>query len=490
MLFDVFYERKRVTLWGISTKEPSFYIIKRNKNSLLIHFLESYKAENKHTENKLKKGKAMNLNIEKGNEKRVIIVGGGFGGLELAKRLRRSGMQIVLIDKHNYHQFQPLIYQVASAGMEPSSISFPYRRIFQKYKNLFFRLASVTEINTETKTVVTNIGSISYDYLVLSAGATTNFFGNKEIERAAMPMKSLSEATGIRNTILANIERAITTNDPVLRQELLNIVIVGGGATGVELAGVLSEMKKTILPRDYPELDTSLMNVYLIQGDNRLLPAMAQESSTKAINFLRSMGVNVILSKFVNDYKDHKVVLNDGSSIATRSLIWVSGIIGVAFNGLPKEMYGRGRRIVVNGINQVIGLEDVFCIGDQCIMPEVDKAYMNGHPQLAQVAIQQGKRLASNLIRIEKGKKTKQFSYTNLGSMATVGRNKAVAEFSLFNTQGFIAWVLWLVVHLRSILGIRNRIVVLLNWLWNYVNYNQSLRLIFRSGRDRNEGEI
>ena len=249
-------------------------------------------------------------------------------------------------------------------------------------------------------------------------------------------------------------------------------------------------MKKTILPRDYPELDTSLMNVYLIQGDNRLLPAMAQESSTKAINFLRSMGVNVILSKFVNDYKDHKVVLNDGSSIATRSLIWVSGIIGVAFNGLPNEVYGRGRRIVVNGINQVIGLEDVFCIGDQCIMPEVDKAYMNGHPQLAQVAIQQGKRLASNLIRIEKGKKTKQFSYTNLGSMATVGRNKAVAEFSLFNTQGFIAWVLWLVVHLRSILGIRNRIVVLLNWLWNYVNYNQSLRLIFRSGRDRNEGEI
>ena len=466
MLFDVFYERKRVTLWGISTKEPSFYIIKRNKNSSLIHFLESYKAENKHTENKLKKGKTMNLNIEKGNEKRVIIVGGGFGGLELAKRLRRSGMQIVLIDKHNYHQFQPLIYQVASAGMEPSSISFPYRRIFQKYKNLFFRLASVAEINTETKTVVTNIGSISYDYLVLSAGATTNFFGNKDIERA------------------------ITTNDPVLRQELLNIVIVGGGATGVELAGVLSEMKKTILPRDYPELDTSLMNVYLIQGDNRLLPAMAQESSTKAINFLRSMGVNVILSKFVNDYKDHKVVLNDGSSIATRSLIWVSGIIGVAFNGLPNEVYGRGRRIVVNGINQVIGLEDAFCIGDQCIMPEVDKAYMNGHPQLAQVAIQQGKRLASNLIRIEKGKKTKQFSYTNLGSMATVGRNKAVAEFSLFNTQGFIAWVLWLVVHLRSILGIRNRIVVLLNWLWNYVNYNQSLRLIFRSGRDRNEGEI
>ena len=432
----------------------------------------------------------MDFNIEKGDKKRIVIVGGGFGGLELAKNLRNSGMQIVLIDKHNYHQFQPLIYQVASAGMEPSSISFPYRRIFQKYKNLYFRLAEVKQIDVKNKTVITSIGNVSYDSVVLSAGATTNFFGNKEIEKGSMAMKSLSEAARIRNTVLANIERAITTEDPVFRQELLNIVVVGGGATGVELAGVMSEMKKTILPRDYPELDASLMNVYLIQGDNRLLPAMAPDSSQKAIDFLRSMGVNVILSKFVNDYKNHKVVLSDGSSIATRSLIWVSGIIGVAFDGLEKEHYGRGRRLLVDGYNRVIRLEDVYAIGDQCIMPDADKAYPGGHPQLAQVAIQQGKLLAKNLIREQKGKKLKTFQYTNLGSMATIGRNKAVAEFSLFKTQGFIAWVLWLVVHLRSILGIRNRIVVLLNWLWNYVNYNQSLRLIFRAGRDKTEEEI
>ena len=432
----------------------------------------------------------MDCNIDKGEQKRVVIIGGGFGGLELAKRLRRSGMQIVLIDKHNYHQFQPLIYQVASAGMEPSSISFPYRRVFQKYKNLHFRLAEVKGIDTERKEVITNIGSIGYDYVVLAAGATTNFYGNKEIEKAAMPMKSLSEATGIRNTILANIERAITTEDPVFRQELLNIVIVGGGATGVELAGVISEMKRTILPRDYPELDVSLMNVYLIQGDNRLLPAMAAESSQKAIDFLRSMGVNVILSKLVTDYRQHKVLLNDGSSIATRSFIWVSGIIGVAFDGLAKECYGRGRRVLVDAFNRVKGADDVFAIGDQALMPDVDKAYPGGHPQLAQVAIQQGKLLAKNLVRIEKGKACKPFHYQNLGSMATIGRNKAVAEFALFKTQGFIAWVLWLVVHLRSILGIRNRIVVLLNWLWNYVNYNQSLRLIFHSGRDKTAEEM
>lgn len=429
----------------------------------------------------------MDFNIEKGDKKRVVIVGGGFGGLEVAKNLRKSGMQIVLIDKHNYHQFQPLIYQVASAGMEPSSISFPFRRIFQKYKDFYFRLAQVTGIDSANKKVITNIGSLSYDYLVLAAGATTNYYGNKNIQKMSMPMKSLSEATGIRNTILSNIERAITTEDPVLRQELLNIVVVGGGATGVELAGVLSEMKNTIIPRDYPELDSSLVNVYLIQGENKLLSAMASESSKSAIEFLHKMGVNVILSKLVTDYKDNKVILNDGSSIATRSLVWVSGIIGVALDGLDRDKYGRGRRILVDGNNKVVGLEGVYAIGDQCIMPNVDKAYPNGHPQLAQVSIQQGKLLAKNILKLEKGKKLKSFKYNNLGSMATIGRNKAVAEFTLFKTQGFFAWLLWLVVHLRSILGIRNRIVVLLNWLWNYVNYNQSLRLIFRSGADKTE---
>ena len=424
----------------------------------------------------------MDLNIEKGGKKRVVIIGGGFGGLELAKRLRRSGMQIVLIDKNNYHQFQPLIYQVASAGMEPSSISFPFRRIFQRYRDFYFRLAEVESIDFTAKTVITSIGNIGYDYLVLAAGATTNFFGNGRIKAAALPMKTTSEATAIRNLVLTNIERAITNTDSQERQTLLNVVIVGGGATGVELAGVISEMKRTILPRDYPDLDSSLMNIYLIQGARRLLPAMDPTSSAAAEQFLRSMGVNVILSKLVKDYQDHRVQMDDGSSIATRTFIWVSGITGVRFGNIGNEMIGRGGRIKVDAYNRVPGAKDVFVIGDQAIMSG-DEAYPDGHPQLAQVAIQQGRLLAENLKRMEKGRALQPFHYHNLGAMATVGRNKAVAEFRLFKTQGWFAWFLWLVVHLRSILGIRNKMIVLLNWIWNYVNYNQSLRLIFSTGK-------
>ncbi|QUB47830.1 NAD(P)/FAD-dependent oxidoreductase [Prevotella sp. oral taxon 475] len=420
----------------------------------------------------------MSLNIKKDNTKRIVIVGGGFGGLQLANGLKGTPYQVILIDKNNYHQFPPLIYQVASAGMEASSISFPFRRNFQHRKNFYFRMAELRAIFPEKKLIQTSIGKVEYDYLVLAAGTTTNFFGNRNVERKAMPMKTVDEAMGLQNAILANIERAITCSTQQEQQELLNVVIVGGGATGVEIAGVLSEMKRTILPHDYPDLDPSLMNIYLIEAGNRLLAAMSPESSAAVEKYLREMGVNILLNKRVEDYEGHKVLLADGSSISTRTFIWVSGVAAQAVGHLGTEHLGRGRRIRVDTFNRVQGMEDVFSIGDQCIV-EGDEAYPGGHPQLAQVAIQQGNNLAKNFRRLLKGKDLKPFRYKNLGTMATVGRNKAVAEFAHIRLKGFWAWLMWLVVHLRSILGVRNKAVVLLNWMWNYVNYNQSLRMIF-----------
>ena len=420
----------------------------------------------------------MSLNIEKGGKKRVVIVGGGFSGLNVAKRLRRSGFQIVLIDRNNYHQFPPLIYQVASAGMEPSSISFPFRKIFAHRPDVYFRMAELRAVFPEKKIIQTSIGKVDYDYLVLAAGATTNFYGNKNVAAEAMPMKTVAEAMGLQNAILANLERSITCATKLEQQELLNVVIVGGGATGVEVAGVLSEMKRTVLPHDYPDLDASLMNIYLIEAGNRLLSGLSPESSEAVERFLRNMGVNVLLNKMVTDYKDHKVCLADGSAIATRTFIWVSGVAGSEVGNFGQERLGRGRRVLVDEFNRVPGLDGVFCIGDQCLM-EGDDKFPGGHPQVAQVAIQQGRNLASNLRRLEKGKPMRPFHYRNLGSMATVGRNKAVCEFAGVKLSGFVAWVMWLVVHLRSILGVRNKVVVLLNWMWNYFNYNQSLRMIF-----------
>ena len=420
----------------------------------------------------------MSLNIEKGGKKRVVILGGGFSGLNVAKRLRRSGFQIVLIDRNNYHQFPPLIYQVASAGMEPSSISFPFRKIFAHRPDVYFRMAELRAVFPEKKIIQTSIGKVDYDYLVLAAGATTNFYGNKNVAAEAMPMKTVAEAMGLQNAILANLERSITCATKLEQQELLNVVIVGGGATGVEVAGVLSEMKRTVLPHDYPDLDASLMNIYLIEAGNRLLSGLSPESSEAVERFLRNMGVNVLLNKMVTDYKDHKVCLADGSAIATRTFIWVSGVAGSEVGNFGQERLGRGRRVLVDEFNRVPGLDGVFCIGDQCLM-EGDDKFPGGHPQVAQVAIQQGRNLASNLRRLEKGKPMRPFHYRNLGSMATVGRNKAVCEFAGVKLSGFVAWVMWLVVHLRSILGVRNKVVVLLNWMWNYFNYNQSLRMIF-----------
>lgn len=429
----------------------------------------------------------MSINIQRNQKKRVVIVGGGLGGLRLAEDLYGSGMQVVLIDKNNFHQFPPLIYQIASAGIDPSSISFPFRQIFRKRKDFYFRMAEARMVDSEKKILQTSIGKIDYDYLVLAAGATTNFFGNKNIEEWAIPMKTVPEAMGLRNALLSNFERALTCATEEERQELLNVVIVGGGATGVEIAGALAEMRRYVIPYDYPDMDSSLMHIYLIEAGDRMLAGLSQESSQKAYEFLKSMGVDIQFGKMVTDYRDHKVIMKDGTEIPTRTFLWVSGIRANAMPGIDESHLGRGFRFKVDEFNRIQGVEDVFVIGDQCLQTS-DASYPNGHPQVAQVAIQQAKNLAKNLKRIVRGADSSEltaFHYKNLGSMATIGRNKAVVEIGKFRSQGFFAWVLWLVVHLRSILGVKNKVMVLLNWLWKYVSYNDSIRMITYATKPR-----
>lgn len=429
----------------------------------------------------------MSINIQRNQKKRVVIVGGGLGGLRLAEDLYGKGMQVVLIDKNNFHQFPPLIYQIASAGIDPSSISFPFRQIFRKRKDFYFRMAEARMVDTDKKILQTSIGKIDYDYLVLAAGTTTNFFGNKNIEQWAIPMKTVPEAMGLRNALLSNFERALTCATEEERQELLNVVIVGGGATGVEIAGALSEMKRYVIPYDYPDMDSSLMHIYLIEAGERLLAGMSEDSSRKAYDFLTGMGVDIQFGKMVTDYRDHKVIMKDGTEIPTRTFLWVSGVRANSMPGIEGDRLGRGFRIKVDQFNRVPGLDSVFAIGDQCLQT-ADKAYPAGHPQVAQVAIQQAKNLAKNLPKIISGEgegSLSPFEYNNLGSMATIGRNKAVVEIGKFRSQGFFAWVLWLVVHLRSILGVKNKMMVMLNWLWKYVSYNDSIRMITYATKPR-----
>ena len=422
----------------------------------------------------------MSINIKRNQLKRVVIVGGGLGGLRLAEDLSKANLQVVLIDKNNFHQFSPLIYQIASAGIDPSSISFPFRQIFRKRKNFFFRMAEARAVFPDKKILQTSIGKIDYDYLVFAAGTTTNFYGNENIEKWAIPMKTVSEAMGLRNALLSNLERALTCATDEERQELLNVVIVGGGATGVEIAGALSEMKRYVIPYDYPDMDSSMMHIYLLEAADRLLAGMSQDSSQKAYDFLTGMGVDVQFGKMVTDYRDHKVIMKDGQEIPTRTFLWVSGVRAQSVVGIDGDKLGRGFRIVVDEFNRIPGMDGLFAIGDQCLQTS-DPAYPGGHPQLAHGAIQQAALLAKNIQKIAEGKDDsalKPFRYKNLGSMATVGRNKAVVEIGKFHSQGFFAWVLWLVVHLRSILGVKNKMMVLLNWLWKYVSYNDSIRMI------------
>ncbi len=421
----------------------------------------------------------MKINLPETGQKRVVIVGGGFAGLELAKQLVKGPYQVVLLDKNNYHQFQPLLYQVATAGLEPSSIAFPLRKLFQNRPNFYFRMTEVLAVHPEEKYLETPRGIVWFDYLVLAIGAQTNFFGNEHFACNAIPMKSISEALYLRNAILDDLEAALTTPEYDRRQGFVDIVIVGGGPTGVELAGALAEMRHWILPKDYPELDASEMDIYLVQSGPRLLPGMSEEAAAKSLEFLQSLGVHVVLGDRVVDYDGEWVTLKSGRKIYSKKVIWAAGITGNRVQGLNPEALTHGNRLRVDAWHRVKGYDHIFAIGDIALM-EGDPDWPEGHPQVAQAAIQQGRNLGKNLLRQANGKAPEPFRYKDKGALATIGRNKAVADLPFWKTQGWMAWVLWLFVHLFALVGSKNKVFVFLNWVWNYVTYDQSLRLIIR----------
>ncbi|WP_423128312.1 NAD(P)/FAD-dependent oxidoreductase [Gaoshiqia sp. Z1-71] len=427
----------------------------------------------------------MPINIPETGEKRVVIVGAGFAGLRLARKLKKKGFQLVLIDRNNYHQFQPLFYQVATSGLEPSAISFPLRKVFQKEKNVFVRVTRVTNIDPQKKQIETPMGYVWYDYLVLATGATTNFFGMQHFEKHSIPMKSVAEAVYLRNTLLLNFEEAVTLRDEEKLRRLLNVVVVGGGPTGVEVCGALAEMKKFVLPKDYPDLNFDMMQITLIEANPHLLHGMSAGSAEKSRIYLEKMGVNVLLDHKVTDYDGLEVSLENGKKLLTETLIWAAGVKGQIPDGIKPDAVARGNRLMVNRYNQVAGFDDLFAIGDVALM--TTEKYPNGHPQVAQVALQQASCLAQNLVRLNDGKPMVEFEYRDKGSMATVGRNRAVVDLPFIRFSGTLAWMVWMFIHLMSIVGVKNRLLIFINWLWKYVTFDQSLRLILRPSQKAKE---
>ncbi len=415
-------------------------------------------------------------NIPSAKTKRIIIIGGGFAGLKLLRKLTNKGFQIILLDKNNFHQFQPLLYQVATAGLEPSAISFPLRKILQNEKDIHFRIATIEKVDPEKSEIHTNIGMLSYDKLILAMGAGTNFFGQRNIETNALSMKTASDAILIRNTILQNFEKALLETTPDLINQYLNIVLVGGGPTGVELAGALAEMKKYIFPKDYPELDLTKMRIVLYEASPRFLAGMSDSSGQSAHKYLKKLGVEVHLSTRVDDYDGTELKISDNNNILSKTVIWSAGVVANSILGLPDSVIGKGKRIIVDRYNQIKGLENIFALGDLCIMETL--RYPAGHLQVAQVAIQQASLLAKNIIHDNFGKPKKEFEYTDKGSIATIGHNLAVADLPKIKLKGTVAWILWSIVHLFTIVGIKNRISTFLNWSWSYFTYDQSLRIL------------
>jgi len=417
----------------------------------------------------------MPINLPETSQKRIVVIGAGFAGLTFLNKVKKLDYQLVLLDRNNYHQFQPLFYQVAMAGLEPSSISFPIRKAYQGCDNVFIRVAEVERIDPGEKKIYTNMGYVNYDILILAHGATTNFFGNKELEERTYGLKSVSESLSLRNAIFLDYEKALTERDYETRQGLIDIVIVGGGPTGVELAGALAEMKSYILPKDYRELNNQEVDIYLVQSGDHLLQGMSEKSSKTARKFLEKMGVHVLTGVRVTGYDGAYVAMNNGEKIRTDKVIWAAGICGNETPGLEEECIGRGKRLIVDRYHRVEGHEDIYAVGDIAYMEE--EKYPYGHPQVAQVAIQQ----AANLARNFKKKEARPFSYKDKGSMATIGRNKAVVDLTSFSFTGFMAWIVWLFVHLFALIGVKNKLFVFINWLWNYFTYDQSLRIILRA---------
>jgi NADH dehydrogenase len=419
------------------------------------------------------------INIPATDKKRVVIVGCGFGGLTLAKKLRKSPFQVVIIDKHNYHQFQPLFYQIASAGLDADSITFPIRKIFQKYEDFYIRKAVAEEVKVSDNRLITSMGDIKYDYLVLAHGTTNSFFGSNKMQRFSKGMKSIGEALELRNALLINFENAVATIDEEEQNRLLNIVIIGGGPSGVEIAGALAEMNKFVIRKDYPELKDKNVNIYLIEGTERLLNSMSAKSSEKARQFLEKAGVRILTNTFAVDCDNESVTTSTGEKIKTGLILWTAGIAGNRIKGFSPENYNKGGRFYVDRFSRITGYENIFAIGDISLMTE--GKYPSGHPQVAQVAIQQAKLLSGNLKNLSKNKPLEEFSYKDLGTMATVGKHLAVVELPHFRFQGAFAWFVWMFVHLMSIIGVRNKLMIFINWAWKYFTYDQSLRLILRT---------
>ena len=419
------------------------------------------------------------MNIPDTQEPRIVIIGGGFGGMNLIKNLKKTGYQVVLLDKRNFHTFQPLLYQVSTSGLEPESIAYPLRKIIRKQKNMHFRLAEVNRIDTNLQKIRTDIGDLHYDHLVIATGTRTNFFGNKTIEENAVWMKSLPQALNIRSLMFENLEKANRTEDPVKRKELLRFVIAGAGPTGVELSGALAELKSNVLQADYPDMDISEIEIHLIEGADRLLPPFSKQSSEKAQKFLEDMGVTIHLETFVGNYENNLVTTKGDLSFNTATFIWSAGVTGASIEGFEvTSLVPKLNRYKVDVYNRVAGFQNIYAIGDIALMESEE--YPKGHPQLAQPAIQQGKNLSKNFKKMLRGEELNPFKYFDKGSMATIGRNKAVVDMGKIHFGGFFAWFIWMFIHLWFLVGFRNRMVTFFNWTYSYINYDKAARLIVR----------
>tara|TARA_R110002072_G_scaffold291346_2_gene459454 strand:+ start:354 stop:1679 length:1326 start_codon:yes stop_codon:yes gene_type:complete len=411
---------------------------------------------------------------------RIVIVGGGFAGVQMAKKFANKKVQVVLFDRHNYHTFQPLLYQVATAGLEPDAIAGPLRKLLENSKNIFFRMATVTLVDQEQNAVLTDKGTLEYDYLIIACGSKTNFFGNSDKFQKAFPLKQIPQALDLRSHILQNFEQAVLTSDSEKVKRLLNIVIVGGGPTGVEVAGALGELKKHVLPNDYPDLDLDKMNIYLVEGMSGLLGGMSDFANQRAQKYLKKFDVHVMLNTLVKSFDGNQVVFNNDETLETTTLVWAAGVMGNIINGLPDESVFKSR-YKVDEFNKILNTDNIYAVGDIAYMEEKD--FPKGHPMLAPVAMQQGENLAKNLLSLVNNpdKALKPFKYFDKGSMATIGRNKAVVDLpNNLHFGGFFAWFVWMFVHLVSIIGFRSKLVVLTNWIWNYFTYDRGTRLIIR----------
>ena len=416
--------------------------------------------------------------------KRIIVIGGGFAGVNLIQHLKAcDDVTVTLVDRNNYNFFPPLLYQVATGYLEASSISFPFRKLFRHRPEVRFHMGELLRVEPENHRVILSTGEMFYDLLIFATGAETNYFGNENVRHQALPMKTIEDAINLRNHFLLSLEKASRTENAAEREKLRTVVIAGAGPTGVEVSGMLAEIRKNILPKDYPELAKAGGNshIYLVDGGAKVLGPMSATAQDYTYETLLDMGVEIKLNKHVKDFTDGKVIFNDGEEIVTGTLVWAAGVAASIFQGIPETSIGRGRRMLVDQFNRVAGLNDIFAIGDTALMPDAP-GYPNGHPQLAQVAIQQGKNLALNLLKLSKGKNMAAFNYIDRGTMAVIGRNKAVADLPhpRLNLKGILAWLMWVIVHLVSLLDFRNKIKTLWNWTGAYLTRDQYLRFIIR----------